>query len=118
MKALDKNGRDEQKIIKAGEEYDLNQTKAEMINQLAEFKEKHYDAAGGRWLGPLPPSVARPLRTYMVSHLQLESIFNRWDRGDPRGVFTQFIARELATAANSEAALEREFAGKLTRGRG
>ena len=113
IKALAKNGRDETKIIKAGEEYDLDQTKAEMINQLKEFKEKHYDASGGRWLGPLPPSVAKPLRTYLVSHLQLESVFNRWDRGDPTGVFTQFIARELATAANSEAALERQFSIRL-----
>lgn len=113
IKALAKNGRDETKIIKAGEEYDLDQTKAEMINQLKEFKEKHYDASGGRWLGPLPPSVAKPLRTYLVSHLQLESVFNRWDRGDPNGVFTQFIARELATAANSEAALERQFSIRL-----
>lgn len=113
IKALAKNGRDEMKIIKAGEEYDLAQTKAEMIAELATFKEKHYDAAGGRPLGPLPASVARPIRTYLVSHLQLESIFNRWDRGDPRGVFTQFVARELATAANSEAALERGFATKL-----
>lgn len=113
IRALAKNGRDELKLIKAGEEFDLNEKKREMIAQLAQFKEKHYDASGGRWMGPLPPAVARPLRTYLVSHLQLESIFNRWDRGDPRGVFTQFIARELATAANSEAALEREFATKL-----
>ena len=72
IKALAKNGRDERKIIKAGEEFDLDQTKAEMIEQLRQFKEKNYDASGGRWLGPLPPGVARPLRAYMVSHLQLE----------------------------------------------
>lgn len=114
IKTLVKNGADEKKITKAGEEADLDEIKSKMIEQLKAFKEKHYDAAGGRWLGPLPPRVARPLRTYLVSHLQLESIFNRWDRADPRGVFTQYVARELATAANGEAALERRFSRMLS----
>lgn len=110
---LAKNGRDELKIVKAGEEADLNVVKDQMIDQLKTFKEKHYDAQGGRWLGPLPPAVAKPLRTYLVSHLQLESIFNRWDRGDPRGVFSQYISRELSSAANYESALEKKYSSIL-----
>jgi len=113
VKALAKNGRDEKKATKAGEEADLDEVRNQMIKSLRTFAEKHYDAAGGRWLGPLPPRLAKPLRTYLVLHLQLESLFNRWDRGDPKGVFTQYIVRELATAANYEAALEREFSGYL-----
>lgn len=113
VKTLAKNGRDEQRIMKAGEEADLADVKAKMIQQLATFKEKHYDASGGRPLGVLPPRVGHRLRTFLVAHLQLETIFRRWDRGDPRGVFSQYISRELATASNYEAALEREVAGKL-----
>lgn len=113
VKTLIKNGRDEKKINKVGEEADLAVVKEQMISQITEFKEKHYDASGNRWLGIIPPALARPLRTYLVSHLQLESIFNRWDRGDPHGVFTQYIARELATAANGEAALERKYSRVL-----
>lgn len=113
IKALAKNGRDEKKITKQGEEADLAEVKGRMIEELQTFQEKNYDASGGRWLGPIPPAVARPLRTYLVSHLQLESIFNRWDRGDPRGVFTSYIARELASAANYEAALERKYSRAL-----
>lgn len=113
IKTLVANGRDENKINRQGEEADLKVIKDKMIEQLQQFAEKHYDATGRRWLGPIPPGVARPLRTYLVSHLQLEALFNRWDRGDPRGVFTQYIARELASAANNEAALEKKYSRML-----
>jgi hypothetical protein len=113
IKTLAKNGRDELKLTKQGDEADLNVIKSQMIKQLEQFKERHYDPTGKRWLGPIPPAIAKPLRTFAVAHLQLESLFNRWDKGDPRGVFTQYIARELAQAANNEAALERKYGRML-----
>lgn len=113
VKTLVKNGRDELKIFKAGEEADLKEVKGKLIEQLETFKEKHYDANGKRWLGPIPPAVAKPIRTYLASHLQLESIFNRWDRGDPKGNFTQYVMRDLSQAANYESALERKFSRML-----
>lgn len=113
IKSLIHNGRDEKKVIKAGEEADFDVVRSKMIDQLQTFTEKNYDASGRRWLGPIPPSVAKPLRSYLVSHLQLESVLNRWDRGDPRGVYSKYVARELASAANYEAALEKEFSRGL-----
>lgn len=109
IKALSKNARDELKITKAGEEADLNEIKFKMIDQLREFKEINYDASGQRWLGPTPPKAAKVIRTYGAAHLQLESLFNRWDSGNPNGVFTQYVMRDLATAANYESALERKY---------
>lgn len=114
IKALSKNARDELKIYKAGEEADLADIKTQMVEQLRTFKEKHYDAAGGRWLlGMVPPKVAKVIRTYGAAHLQLESLFNRWDRGDPHGVFSQYIMRDLATSANYESALEKKYSRLL-----
>ncbi len=114
IKALNANARDELKIYKAGEAADLADIKTQMIDQLRTFKEKFYDAKGGRWmLGAIPPKVASIIRTYGAAHLQMEALFNRWDRGDPRGVFSQYVMRDLAAAANSEAALEKKYSRVL-----
>lgn len=114
IKALSKNARDELKIYKAGEEADLAEIKTKMVEQLRTFKEQHYDASGGRWLlGMVPPKVAKVIRTYGAAHLQLESLFNRFDRGDPRGVFSQYVMRDLATSANYESALEKKYSRLL-----
>jgi len=113
LKALQKNGRMERKILKEGEEADLDVVKTQMVEQLRTFAEKHYDAEGKRWLGPIPPGPAKAIRTYLAAHLQLESIFNRWDRGDPNGVFSQYVMRNLAAAANEESALEGKFSKML-----
>lgn len=113
IKSLVKNGRDEQKITKAGVEADLGDIKSQMIEQLERFQEKTYDAKGGRWMGPIPPKVAKLLRSYGAAHIQIENLFNRWDHDDPNGVFQQYVMRDLVDAANSEAAMEKRYAAKL-----
>lgn len=111
IKALVANGRDEAKIIKAGEAADLAVVKEQMLEQIRRFAEKEYDVEGKR-VQPLR-GVRRLLRTALVSHLQVETVLNRLDRFDPRGVFSQYIFRELASSANHEALLLREFSKKL-----
>lgn len=113
IKTLIKNGRDEKKIVKAGVEADLSDIRKQMIDQLSEFQERTYDAKGGRWMGPIPPSIAKVLRTYGVAHIQIENLFNRWDHDNPRGVFQQYVMRDLADAANNESAMEKRFAGRM-----
>lgn len=113
IKALVKNGAEEKKIYKAGEAADLAEVKKDMIRELEEFKEKHYDAKGGRWMvSAVEPGTAKKIRGFGFAHLQIESIFNRWDRGNPFGIWTQYVMRDLVDSANREAALEREFAKK------
>jgi hypothetical protein len=113
IKTMIKNGRDEKKITKAGTEADLAEIKAQMIEQLKQFQEKTYDAKGGRWMGPIPPKLAKVLRTYGISHIQMENLFNRWDHDNPNGVFQQYVMRDLVDAANSESAMEKRYASKL-----
>lgn len=109
IKTLIKNGKNERTIEKAGEAADLAEVKAKMVEQLKSFAEKHYDAEGNRWLGPIPPAPARIIRTFLANHLQIESLLNRWDRGDYKGVFTQYVMRDLADAANNQSAIERRY---------
>ncbi len=111
VKALVKNGRDEMKIEKAGEAADLAEIKDKMVGQLARFKEIEYDAEGKP--KQRLQAIRKGLRTALVSHLQVETVFNRLDRFDPRGVFSQYVFRPLAEAANGEAALLREYSRKL-----
>ena len=113
VKALAFNGRDELKIYRAGEAADFNEKKSQMMEQLEDFATKHYDAKGGRWLGPLPPSAAKIIRTYVASHMQLENIFNRFDKFDPKGIWNQYVMRDLIEGANQESAWEKEYAKKL-----
>lgn len=113
IKSLLKNGRDEKKIAKAGTEEDLDVIRQQMISQLQQFQERQYDTKGGRWMGPIPPRVAKVLRTYGAAHIQMENLFNRWDHDNPRGVFQQYVMRDLVDAANNESAMEKRYATKL-----
>jgi len=108
IKALVRNGRDEKKIYREGEEADLDQVKAQMIGQLETFPKK--DLTG---LDTRLTKAMKAIRTFGAKHLQLESLFNRWDRGDPDGVFTQYVIRDLANSANYEAKLERKYANRI-----
>lgn len=108
IKTLVKNGRDEKKIIREGEEADLAEVKGKMIEQLQEFKERKYKASEGTI-----DKLKHIARTYLASSLQLESLFNRFDRGNPHGVFTQYVMRGLAMAANYESSLERKYSRQL-----
>lgn len=111
IKTLIKNGRDEKTIVRAGEAQDLAAVKAQMVDQLRRFKEIAYDAEGK----PIQAfaGVRHMLRTALVSHLQVENVLSRLDRFDPNGVFSQFIYRDLASAANHEAKLLREYSTRL-----
>jgi hypothetical protein len=113
VKGLGKTGRAEKKLIKAGDARDLDEVFAQMYEQMQKFGSKNYDAAGKRWLGPLPSAPARVVRTFVAAHLQIESLVNRWDKGDPFGLFTQYITRDLIDSANKEAIMERDFSRKL-----
>lgn len=110
---LVENGRMEKKVFREGIQREFDEVRDEVIASLKEFTEKNYDAADGRWLGPIPPKPAKLLRTFLAQSLQMESLFHRWDHGDPRGAFTRWFFRPLAEAANEKAAMEREYSRRV-----
>ncbi len=118
IRSLVANGRAELKITRAGMAEDLREIKGQMVNQLREFPEQEFDAEGGRAMGLLPPKIAAVLRGFGIDHLQMETIFNRFDRGDPNGLFQQYVMRDLIAAANSESAKRKVYAKRLMELRG
>lgn len=108
VKTLVKNGRDELKIEKEGAEADLAEVRGKMVEQLETLKEQKIDVTKSARKG-----IGHVIRVAWASLLQMESIFNRWDRGDPNGIFTQYVMRPLAEAANFEGALERKYSRQL-----
>ena len=111
IKGLDKNGRDEKKMVREGEAIDLAELKGKLIESLGRFKEKAYDTEGQR--AQSFAGVRHAIRSAVVAHLQVETVFNRLDRYDPQGPWNQYVFRPLVEGANLEARLEREFATKL-----
>ncbi len=108
--ALIKAGRDEKKIYREGEAYDREQAVGEMRDKLASFGYKPTNVE--------PGPVAKWPRAFIYGLTNMETLLNRWDRGDPRGIFNRLVMRPLSQAANSKAALQREIAsayGKLTK---
>src|SRR5207237_6938891 len=69
IKSLIKNGSDEQRVTRPGEEADIADIKAQMITQLQQFKERTYDAKGGRWMGPIHPSIDKLIRSSGTDHI-------------------------------------------------
>ena len=107
IKTLVHNGRDEMKLTRAGEAEDFALIKEQMINSIAvsannEVKE---------------PKAKGPVRKlpmqYYVQHLQMENILGRWDDFDSKGVWTQFVMRDLIDGANQVDAWKKEYAEKI-----
>lgn len=97
---LVKNGRDELKLIKAGDAMDLKSAIEQFNAKLKTFpfKEK-----------PTSESFLNLPKTWLAASTNIETLLNRWDRNDKRGIFNQWIIRPLSEAANYKARLDREF---------
>lgn len=101
---LAKAGRDEKKIYREGEAYDREQIMGEMRQKLESFGYKPSKAEPGP-IGKWP-------KAFFYGLTNMETLLNRWDRADPRGVFQRMVMQPLASAANSKAKLQRDIAAK------
>src|SRR6266849_5102980 len=101
---LIKAGRDEKKIYVEGEARDLVGTKQEMRDKLSTFGTTPSKAEPG-------PFAQFP-RLVVYGLTAKETMFNRWDRNDPWGIFNRTFSYPLSKAANGESAMLRE-ASKL-----
>lgn len=111
IKAMIFNGRDELKIEKAGEKVDIENVIKEMKEKLASL-----DATYERRLGP-NRGVKAALETgksWWWSGITVESMLNRVDRDNPRGIFNQTIVRPFAEASNYKDKLIRDFQAKMS----
>lgn len=107
IKTLVKNGQDEKKIIVRGEKEDLAETIGKMTSQLATLfagKERQYA------FGHKDEGFKHAVRTYWASLLQIESIFNRFDRGDPKGIFRKVVTQPIFEGSHDLNTLETKYA--------
>ncbi|MBZ5616243.1 MAG: hypothetical protein LAO23_19720 [Acidobacteriia bacterium] len=102
------NGRDEKKIIKAGEKADLAQVKKDLIDQLNTLPEKEI-----RLNISTVQKITKPFRVLGARLLQLEALFNRWDRGDPKGIFNSVFSYPASSAGNEYASLTRKYSKEV-----
>lgn len=97
------NGRAEKKGIRSGDEADLKVITTEAVANLQQFPASPLTMAGEKH----PPGV---LKHTWARLLTVETILNRWDGFDWKGVWQQSFFRPLVEGANQAAAWEKEMA--------
>lgn len=105
LTVLEKLGRDEQKVITQGNAFDLRTTINTMSEKLREFPLLKRDYTLGRHA-----EKKKLGESFIASMINTETLLNRWDKNDPRGVFNQTIVRPLTERANYESKLNRDVA--------
>lgn len=108
LQSLKKIGMDEGKYLREGEGLVLKDLIGNMKNQLSMLGEKEpiRDTLGGL--------IKKGSHTVLGGLLQPEVMFDRWDRGNKRGVFTKMFSMPLNAAASEYSAMQRKFAKKIT----
>lgn len=102
---LAKQGRDEKKIYAQGEAAEREVVLSEMREKLATFPTKALPDEA-----PTSTALLKLPRLFMAGMTNIETLLNRWDRADPRGIFNRYLTYPLTRAANHKASLEREYA--------
>jgi len=98
--ALNKFGREIEKVTIAGEKADRRAVITDMAKQLEEkFEPQDFGATG-------KPGAAR---TYLAALTNTETLFARFDGRDPNGLFTKTFTYPAAEAANGKDVMTREF---------
>jgi hypothetical protein len=110
IKSLIKNGADEAKIEREGEEADLANVRNGIVDYLQRtFEAKPRDLNPGRIA-----KLVHTLRTGVASLLTTERIIQGIERGDPNGLLTRWVVDPMVDAANARSALERKYSQALS----
>lgn len=110
IKSLSKQGRDELKIMVAGKEADRQEVIGRMVEEI-----KNVLPDKGHRIDLPDGVISHTAKRYFAGSMIIESLFNRLDQNNPRGIFNQTIVRRLVEAANHEATLERKFGDAITK---
>lgn len=109
VQALYKDGRADKAVEVAGEIKDREELIDQMTRQLDDVfggKDKR-PAAGEKSSG-----FRHIIRSGLAELMQLETVFNRVDRGDPNGLFNKLFI-QAPEAANNKASMDKEFSKKF-----
>lgn len=101
---LDKVGRADQKVLRAGELAD----RKEWIREASDQLKAKFDPLPSKQ----PKGFRHALNTFVATMTSNETLMSRFDGRDSHGIFTETITKPGAEAANREARLQRETAQK------
>src|SRR5882757_6030579 len=104
---LEHNGKEARQVEVNGAKQDLAETIDKMVEQLATLGTKEHR------IDKKPGKALNTIRHYWASSLTAETILNRIDRGDPRGLFNQAVVRPMYDGAYYKTQLERKYSNML-----
>jgi len=105
---LVKAGRDEKKIYSEGGAADRAQTIAEMRTKLKTFPQQLLPDERN-WL----QEKAQQPKKFVAGLTAVPTLLRRWERYDPRGIFSRYITYPMREADNTHSSLQREVSKAL-----
>jgi len=105
---LVKAGRDEKKIYSEGGAADRAQTIAEMRTKLKTFPQQLLPDERN-WL----QEKAQQPKKFVAGLTAMPTLLRRWERLDPRGIFSRYITYPMREADNTHSTLQREVSRAL-----
>ncbi len=105
---LVKAGRDEKKIYSEGGAADRAQTIAEMRTKLKTFPQQLLPDERN-WL----QEKAQQPKKFVAGLTAIPTLLRRWERYDPRGIFSRYITYPMREADNTHSSLQREVSKSL-----
>lgn len=110
IKAITHNSRDELKVYKAGEVADLKVVMDDMLARIQSLGPAKPQPIHGR-----ESQIAKRVRSWWWSGINVETMLNRLDRDNPSGPFYQYITHHFTEAANYRDRLVRDFQAKIAK---
>jgi len=104
LQSLNKIGRDEGKYNTQYESRVKRDLIGQMKNQLSRLREKAETKEG---------SIRAGLQWIHGGLVQLEGLFDRWDKGNRSGLFTKMFSFPLSKASDDFSVMQREFARRI-----
>jgi hypothetical protein len=108
LDALTYVSRMEAKVNKAGEKADLQAVLDEMIAKIKSLGPAQQVPIGGP-----KPGVKSTVKSWWWSGITVETMLNRLDRDDPRGIFYQTLTHQYTEASNYKDRLIKQYQSKL-----
>jgi hypothetical protein len=106
IKAMAFNGRNELQIEKAGEKHDLAEVLGQMREKMATLGVRDYPI-------DRPRKAIEYGKSWWWSGITVESMMNRLDRDNSKGVFNQYIVRPFTEASNYKDRLLRDYQKRI-----
>jgi hypothetical protein len=108
IRALYNFGRDENKVIRLGDKEDLAELRGKMVEQLKQQGTQVIKLNKSTF-----KNITETMQTIAYKLVQMESIWNRFDQGNSRGLFNTTFQYQASEAVNDYSALVKKYSAQL-----